>query len=278
MTTTEPFTRIDEVSNHYQAASLVATVGGWLYWVCAANSLLLLFPSYFSPILLATLQIAFVALTALLFFVFLASKIWLIPSAERVRRKQLLTDAYGVLLTSEKTQNYYNNGFPPSHKRLAANVMENSLFGRETSKAMLPRVRAKTFGYLAVWFIVLAYRKTPMETVLWISQVVFSVDIIAYWLSLEVLNFRHAEVYQKLYDMFLSTGKAKSEKLAPAILDAFATYESAKANAGVLLNSKIFFRENERVTQEWNKVKECVGIPSNNHTTNNDQQVSTSSK
>ncbi len=261
MIASESPTRVDEVSPHYRAAGLSDTVGGWLYWICVTTSLILLFPSYVSPTVLSLLQIVFVALTVLLLFMFLASKLWLIPCAEKVRRKQLLTDAYGVSLTSEKTQNYYNNGFPPSHKRLAANVMENSLFGRETSRVMLPWVRAKTVGYLLLWFVLLAYRKTPMETVLWISQLVFSVDIIAHWLSLEVLQIKHADVFQRLYDLFLNNGKVKDDKLAPAILDAFATYESTKANAGVLLNSKVFFRENERVSREWDRVKECVGIP-----------------
>jgi hypothetical protein len=273
MSTADAKTRIDEVSTHYRAACIADTIGGWLYWICAATSLLLLFPSYFSPTALSVLQIAFIAFTILLFFLFLVSKLWLIPFAEGIRRKQLLTDAYGVLLTSEMTQAYYNNGFPPSHKRLAANVMENSFFGRETSSAMLPKVRTQTFGYLAIWFVVLAYRKTPMETVMWISQAVFSVDIIAYWLSLEVLKARHAVVYQKLYDLFLNNGNAKDAKLAPAILDAFATYESTKANAGVLLDSKVFFRVNDRVSQEWNRVKECVGIPLGDQIASSDKQA-----
>lgn len=36
--------------------------------------------------------------------------------------------------------------------------------------------------------------------------------------------------------------------------------------------SKVFFRENDRLTQEWNRVKECVGIPTVNPTIQNDQE------
>ena len=260
--TNESTERVDEVSSHYVPAKRADSIGGWLYWVCAPLSLLLLFQKSLPPFLVEVSQVGFIVLTVSLFFLFLASKLWLIPSAEKVRRKQLLTDAYGVLLTSEKTKNYYNNGFSPSHERLAANVMENSLFGRETSSAMLSKVRLKTFGYFIVWFAVLAVRRTPMETVLWISQLVFSVDVIAYWLSLEILRFRHADVFQRLYDFFPTINTIEDSRATAAILDSFASYESTKANAGVLLDSTVFFRENDRVSKEWERIKTDVGIPS----------------
>ena len=171
-----------------------------------------------------------------------------------------MADAFGVPLTPETTNLYYNNEFPASHQRLAANVLENALFGKEISGRMLPRVRWATGVYMLAWFSVIAFRHASMDTILWITQIVFSADIVAYWLSLETLRSRHKRVYEDLYEHFLHGHGEEKAKAKASILDSFATYESAKAVAGVLLSSKVFEQENARISTTWGDLRQRLGI------------------
>lgn len=253
--------RVDEVAPTYEPARRLDAACGWLYYVLVLLSFLILFPSWFNGTGNAILKVSFLVLSSALFIGFLLGKLYLIPAAERVRRKQLLANAFGAMLTPEQTTKYYNNGFQPSLQRLAANVMENAHFGKEVSKLMLVSVRIKTFVYLAAWLAVLAGRHESMDIVLWITQLVFSADILAYWLSLECLRHRHERVYEGLYQHFLHGHSQNNPKASASILDAFASYEAAKAAAGVLLDSKIFFRENPRLSEKWTDNCKKLGIP-----------------
>lgn len=253
--------RVDEVAPSYEPARHLDAACGRLYYLLVVLSFLILFPSWFNETGNAILKVSFLVLSSGLFIGFLLGKLYLIPAAERKRRKQLLANAFGALLTPEQTSNYYNNGFPSSHQRLAANIMENAHFGKEVSRLMLFSVRFKTFGYLAIWLAVLAVRHESMDVVLWITQIVFSADILAYWLSLECLRCRHERVYDDLYQHFLHNHGEDDPKASASILDAFASYEAAKAAAGVLLDSKIFFRENPQLSKKWVEICKKLGIP-----------------
>ena len=260
--------RVDEVSESYVPAKHCDTACGWLYYLLVAISIAVLFADAIEAAnwwghgktIVIAMKVGFL-LTIVLFFLFLISKLVLIPSAEKVRRKQLLTDSYGATITPETTVGYYNNGFPPSTQRLAANVMENSLFGKVVARKMLPMVRTKTFLYFAIWLVILAIRQRSLDLVIWISQLVFSIDILAYWLSLELLRLRHSRVYEDLYQHFLHNHGEETPEGRATILDLFATYESGKAVVGVLLDSKIFFRENSRISNYWNEIRGKLSIP-----------------
>lgn len=259
--TTELPNRIDEVAASYVPARKADTACGVLFYLLVILSFVVLFPEWLGQTVIPFIKTAFLLLTLALFSLFVVSKLYLIPTAERVRRKQLLADAFGAALTPEKTVGYYNNAFPPSHQRLAANVMENAFFGKETTRLMLPSVRMKTGAYLLFWLACLGFRHSSMDLVLWISQLVFSVDIVAYWLSLEVLRARHERVYEDLYQHFLHSHGEATPIGSASVLDSFATYEASKSVAGVLMDSGIFFRENGKLSARWKDICQRLTIP-----------------
>lgn len=259
----EQDTRVDEVSKAYEPARRADASAGYIFWIIAILSFLVLFPDWFTqwPLVLPILKIAFTVLSVLLFGLFLASKVYLLPKAERQRRKQLLANAFDVPLSSKTTELYYNNSFSPSHQRLAANVMENAFFGYQIAESMLFWVRIKTALYFLAWIAVASARHKEMDVVLWATQFVFSADVLAYWFSLEFLRFRHEAMYEELYNHFLHKHHEDTEaKSTAATLDAFAAYESSKAVAGILLNSSTFSRLNSSLSKEWKKILDKLGI------------------
>lgn len=260
-------TRIDEVSKAYLPAERADYTAGLLFWGVAILSFLILFPDWFAewPVVVPIIKTGFAVGSVLLFGLFLASKLYFLPRAERLRRKQLLANAFDVPLTSQTTELYYNNSFSPSHQRLAANVMENAFFGHQIAEDMLLWIRLKTGLYFLAWLAVVSFRHESMDVVVWGTQFVFSADVIAYWCSLELLRSRHESTYDQLYNHFFHEHHEDNAAKATAeTLDAFAAYESTKAVTGVLLNSKTFEKLNPKLTEEWEVVQKKLSIDGEN--------------
>ncbi len=254
--------RIDEVASTYVPARNADHASGILFWLTIPFSLAVLFPDAFSDNVNSVLKTVFLCFSVLLAILFLVTKFWLLPTAERLRRKQLLSDAFGVPLTTKSTSKYYNNGFPPSYERLAAHTMENSFFGMELAAKMLIQQRLKTGGYFFVWMLVLVVRHENIDVVVWVTQLVFSADVLSHYVSLELLRWNHARTYDELHCQFVHKyHKADSAKAIPATLSAFADYECTKARSGILLDSKLFEKENPRLTKEWELICQKLDIP-----------------
>ncbi len=100
---------------------------------------------------------------------------------------------------------------------------------------------------------------------IWITQLVFSGEIIAQWLSLEVLHSRYERTYEQLQMHFLHETGADSHRAIAAILGVFVDYEAAKSAAGLLLSTKIFEEINPGLTRKWEQIKNELKM-------NNDQQ------
>lgn len=80
---------------------------------------------------------------------------------------------------------------------------------------------------------------------------------------MEALFRKNKEIYDCLYDVFLFHKENSEEKISARILDCYVKYESAKAHSGVKQSSKIFWRLNEPLTQEWEQIKRKLNIEGN---------------
>jgi uncharacterized protein YhhL (DUF1145 family) len=248
--------RIDEVSKYYGSAAKLGDIGTFLFWIIALVSLAMPYSQKLEPVPQSVLQSIFLVVVLIYFVLSQVSRFYLIPKAETKRRMQMLSDAFDVTLSHEKTQNYYNNLFPASFNRLGANTMENSLFSSKVAAEMLSPKRLIIGFYIVAWFIAFSLRHNNLDVLTWITQLVFSGEIIAQWLSLEFLRCRHERTYDQLHDHFLhSVGSDTSEGKA-SILNYFAEYESAKASAGLLLSTKVFNKLNPSLTGDWKQIRQ----------------------
>ena len=130
---------------------------------------------------------------------------------------------------------------------------------------MLCRSRVITAGYLIAWIVAFALRHNDLDLLIWITQLVFSGEIIAQWLSLEVLHFRYERTYEQLHAHFLQEAGGSSQKAIATILDAFVEYESAKSAAGLLLPTKIFNQINPALTVKWEQIRKDLKMNSDQH-------------
>ncbi|ADU67269.1 hypothetical protein Selin_2557 [Desulfurispirillum indicum S5] len=258
--TDEKDERVDEVSRYYRSAGRLEFIVAGLFWINALLSLIILFSEDIPVLWQKSLPILFI-LTVL--FQFVASQVnrfYLIPRAEQLRRKQMLSDSFGTPLSHDKTALYYNNMYAPSIKRLGANTMENAFFSSEVAGKMLITKRARVLVYIACWIFLFSLRGIDLNVMMWITQIIFSGEIVAQWLSLEALRVRQERTYERLHNYFLHKIGGDSAKEIATILDAFVAYETAKSSSSCLLSSKVFHKLNPSLTKKWEQIRNDLGM------------------
>lgn len=253
--------RVDEISQYYAPVIGLGKISELIFWIYVALSFIIPYSaSIFGKTPTDIIQICFFLLVLGYFGISQISSLYYFSRAEIERRKQLLSNSLGVSLSCNDTEKYYNNKFEPSIKRLGANTMENALFSEAIASKMLEKRRFIIVGYLVVWLIVLVVRHSSLELIAWITQLVFSSQIIAKWLKLEILRFRCKQMYQELYDYFLLKSEQNSPNEIATVLNAYATYEAAKSDAGILLSTKDFNELNPTLSIKWEKICQKLDI------------------
>lgn len=257
--------RIDGLDHYYKPIEETEFLSSVLFCASAALSVVVLYSRHIPfqsmqdvPMLLfAGCVVVHLVLTLYL-------KFYLIPIAEGRRRKQLLTNSFDVPLTSEQTRAYYNNPLAPSIRRLGANVLENSFFAKAVCGEMAVRERVKVLIYFIVWFFAALWPGTPLDMLVIVTQTVFSGEILARLVSIEVLRHRNEVLYGELYTEFLHKVDFNSSTGTACILDAFATYEAAKASAALKQSTRIFTALNPDLTRQWKEITEQLGMEEDN--------------
>jgi hypothetical protein len=246
--------RVDEVSRYYSQAAQLELIGTCFFWINAFLSLSVIFSEALPSTLQSLIPLIFISFVLIQFVISQINRFYLIPQAERMRRKQMLSNAFSTPLSHDKTSLYYNNDYPPSIKRLGANIMENALFSSEVVAKILVLKRRCIGVYLVIWWV-LAFSSASLDVIIWIIQIIFSSEIIVQWFSLEILHRRQKHIYEELHTHFLHKTGDNSPGAIATILDSFASYESAKSSASCLLSTKVFNKLNPKLTKKWEQVR-----------------------
>ena len=246
--------RLDEVAEYYKPVKWCNYFISPIFWILIGLSLSLLFLKN-----IPFIQRLFILLVVVHFLLNLYSK-HLLTKAEEKRRKQLVSDAFGVQLSNETTRSYYNNCYPPSFLRLGAIIFENAFFGKEIVKGMLYRKRLFTLFYLILWFIIILFRHNDLGIIIWLTQFIFSSHILAEWFHLEILGYKYDQIYNQFHSDFLNNIGENTPQAKATLVYAFANYESAKSSAAIKLSTRIFERQNPDLTKKWEKTRMDLGM------------------
>lgn len=246
-------TRIDPADRYFKAVQNSDACSNTLFWVAASLSFAVLFVEK-EPhtVLYQVVEIAFAVAVVLLFIIGMAQRLYWMPRAEDQRRLGFFSNSFDTALTHEKSEGYYNNPETEPLRRVGLSLMENSFFTRAVALEMLKGVRIFAAIYLALFLVAVLNRNTNLALIAVASQAVFSEQLISRWLRLEWLSGRCGNIYMRLYDLFHAPPAARTRNAR--ILDALTTYETTKANAGISLSSRIFFKMNPSLTAEWDKI------------------------
>ncbi len=246
-------TRIDPVDRYFKSVQVGDTCSNVLFWAAAVLSFaVLLVEKEPHPVLYQVVEIAFAVAVIALFILGMTQRLYWMPRAEDQRRLGFLSNSFDTALTHEKTEGYYNNAETDPLKRLGLSLMENSFFTRSVALEMLKGERIFVSIYLVLFLVAVLIRNTDLAVIAVAAQAVFSEQLISRWLRLEWLSARCGNIYARLYDLFQTLPAARIRNAR--ILDALTAYETSKANAGIALSSRAFFKLNPQLSAEWNTI------------------------
>ena len=252
--------RSDPIRKRYfDAVEKADQASDLLFYLGAVLSLaLLLIDKATHPTAYDWTLIAFGLATAALFVIGLGSRLYWVPRAEDKRRQDFFTSACDVGLTHEQTDGYYNNDFTKPIERMAAQLLENSLFSKSITLHMARAERIKVIVYAGVWLVCLFNRQTDLGVAVAVTQAIFSEQVLSKSIRLEWLRMRFEKSYDEVYRLFQS--RPKGEKFNAMTLDSLGMYETAKASGAVVLSSKVFEELNPTLSQEWDRIKAALRI------------------
>ncbi|NTV92578.1 MAG: hypothetical protein HGA72_04680 [Chlorobiaceae bacterium] len=177
----------------------------------------------------------------------------LFPRAEDARRKDFVSKAFNVHLTSLRTKGYYNNeGHHPS-TRIGLSVLENLLYTKRVLQSMIITIRIQALGWLIIFVSIILIRGSSLEVIYAISLVVFSENILVKWARMEWILDKAEKLFDDTYRILQL--KLSDDELLPYAIDAFVDYEKDKATASILSSSKVFNKLQPSLDEEWEKIK-----------------------
>jgi hypothetical protein len=252
--------RLDPIRNKYfEPLRKIEEYSDKLFYVISALSFsLLLIEKSVYPRIYDFAQIALVVLVVLSFISSLTARIYFGPRALDSRRLDLLSYSYQVSLNVEKTSGYYNNNLKDPAPKLGAAILENSLFSKRIISHMLHSERTKVIFYLTFLVVASLYRANDLAIAATGATAVFSEQVVARWARMEWFRYRCEVTYDRLFSLF-QTSPSK-EVFQARTIEAFAYYETSKANAGVLLSDKIFHKLNAEISAEWDKIRQILAL------------------
>lgn len=246
-------------TSHFDAVQRAEKASDWLFFLNALLSFCsLLVDQKTHPDVYDVVLLLFSISVVTMFALGSILRLYLIPRAEDRRRQDFFSSACNVSLIHQQTDGYYNNDFKDPIKRMAAQVLENSLFSKEIALRMARRERVKVAIYTLIWLVLLHNRRTDLGWIVAASQAVFSEQILSKWFRLEWLRVRFEKTFDDVFRLF-QTRPSVAQFNAHA-LDALSMYETAKANAAVTLSSEIFDDLNLALSAEWDQVKATLRI------------------
>ncbi|MFZ6814928.1 hypothetical protein ACO0K3_10710 [Undibacterium sp. Rencai35W] len=256
MSKNNPTGRQDPIrENYYRPLEIADDFSDWAFYAGAILSIVILVVEKVThPTLYQWLQIAFVLIVVGFFLTGIVTRLYFFPRAEDARRSEFLSNVFGVELTYERTQGYYNNDETDPYKRLSLCVLENSFFSKSILRKMVARERIKVAVYFFLFLVVILWRETPGDWLVASAQVLFSEVIFSKWLRLEWLRNRAENIYQSTYQLIQSQPKA--DRLQVYALDAFGRYETGKTLCSILQSKDFFEQLNPTLTAEWERVKQ----------------------
>lgn len=210
------------------------------------------------PIIYDLAQGSFILFVITVFSIGLVVRLYLKPRAEDMRRKDLLSKASGFPLTHIKTQGYYNNDEQTSIRFLGASIMESSYFSARILLMMVRYERIKIATYVLLFVIALLNRRTDLALAATAAVAIFSEQILSQWIRMEWLRSRCESSYDSLYGLFQNM--PKKELFEAKVLELIFIYETSKANASITFSDRIFQKNNEKLSSEWNEIKKSLKI------------------
>lgn len=236
----------DDIDKKYRISNKFNDINSILFWFvfgCSISSCFFNNINFRNIIIL--LQIIFSSCSV---FIKIIDDIYFWYEAETSRRKSAIENGFAINMQIEKTDGYYNNHFKPSIFKYGVNIFESNYFSCEIVKRMIPKSIFKATISIFILFMSTRFIKSN-EILLVITQTIFSSNFILD--SIRLISYLNStkRLYDEAYQFFI-TDKHKN-KNSFWIQWYVVEYETLKAYYKLRLDSKIFNKINNELTEKW---------------------------
>lgn len=186
------------------------------------------------------------------FIIAATNRLYFFPRANDARRRGLISDAFGIPLTTLLSSGYYNNTETEPHRRLGICTLESLFFTKSILAKLAISERLGNFSYMLIWLLAAMWRDTQIGLLLIGAQFLFSEQIVARWIRIEWARARAERLYESTYQFFRTGG---DDHMTAAYAIAFFTeYEAGKSVSAIAMPKRIFLKEKPRLDAEWQEI------------------------
>jgi len=193
----------------------------------------------------------------IIFEIWVSSKLY---NAEKARRTDLIDNSFITNFAGEQSTGYYNSGgINPGVYKLAVNGFENSLFSSNTAKKMLKKKWIIAVLILVV-FLISAFlgEKFILNSLV---QIAAAGVLVQHAVKLQLFSDRINKIHEDYKSLFSNLrDETDKTKRAGEMIKNVLAYETTISSAVIALDSKIFFKDNDELSNKWDQMKKDYKI------------------
>ena len=175
--------------------------------------------------------------------------------AENELRKTMISNSFGINITTTRSKGYYTNKVKPSIKRLGVNNFESVLYTNKITEKMILKKVIKMLFIVVMWIIVIT-QIDNIEIIALLTQIIFSADILLDLIKIIYYHINVKILYDNFYKIFVTDGY--QEKDIPIIIKYVMEYECLKSYSHIILPTSIFDKEKEGLENLWNQISKDI--------------------
>ena len=172
--------------------------------------------------------------------------------AETERRKSFIKESFNIDITTKETTKYYNNNEEPSIEKLGINCYESVFFTQKIVNKMMLLEIIK-IGIIAIIYVILLNQINNFDVLLMATQTLFSAEVLFKFITLCFYRNQLERICKKFEEICFVLG-INYENAKVLFLDTTMDYECLKSYCRIPISSKIFFKNNEKWSKEWDKL------------------------
>lgn len=181
----------------------------------------------------------------------------LFHNVEKLKRNDLIDNAFGTSYSDDNTSGYYNNDETENGlKKLALNSYESAFHSENTLRLMLYK-NLIILVFLSVPFLLSIFSKGGSDIVRLLFEISIPLTLVLEFIIL-LVYYHNVSAINERFKIELTNleGDKIKDSDVPKLIIPIMEYFSIKAWANTNLDSKIFNKHNKKVSKNWTLRKE----------------------
>ena len=176
----------------------------------------------------------------------------LFHNVEKRKRNDLIDNSFGTKYSDENTIGYYNNDETENGiKKLALNSYESSFHTESTLKLMLYKNLIILIA-LSIPFLLSIFSKNGSDIIRLLFEISIPLTLFSEFIVMLIYYLNVSEINERFKIELTNIGKENINEIdIPKLLIPIMEYYSIKAWANANLDSKIFNKNNEKISEKW---------------------------